>query len=206
MGLQRIGRVMVDNFELIANILHGKDITEDNFFLVQVIRRHKDAGNEDMKANNIVIDSILIKNGDKLLEKKERIVKLCTDNNARAYIRLNKRSYKKVALRAMVLLAESIANSNYEVKGLYMSACGQTAEEKSFLIDIDYADINFDENEMMEYISELTMEARKKAVIHKVPTKNGYHLITTGFNREKFGMKYPKVEIHKDNPTILYIP
>ena len=87
-----------------------------------------------------------------------------------------------------------------------MSASGQIAEEKSFLIDIDYADIDFDENEMVEYISELTMEARKKAVIHKIPTKNGYHLITTGFNREKFGMKYPKIAIHRDNPTILYIP
>ena len=197
---------MIDNFNLIADIIGAKNLTDDNFFLVQVIRRHKDVGNEDMNANNIVVANFYINSHRDLLDRSVEIIKCCELNNARAYIRLNKRSYKKVALRAMALMAETIANGNYQVKNSYLSACGSYAEEKTFLLDIDYVDVDFDLNEMENYIGELLMEARKKAVMHKVPTKNGFHLITSGFNTEKFRMKYPSVSIHKDNPTILYIP
>jgi hypothetical protein len=37
-----------------------------------------------------------------------------------------------------------------------------------------------------------------------VPTKTGCHLITKPFNMQTFKEKYPTVDIHKDNPTILY--
>lgn len=197
---------MVDNFDVIENILAGKSLTEDNFFLVQCIRRHKDEGNEDMNANNIVVDNFFVADAVDLESKKAKIVRVCELNNARAYIRLNKRSYRKVALQTMALIAETIANNNYQIKNSYLSTCGKFAEEKTFLIDVDYVDVNFDLNEMEECISELLMEARKKAVMHKVPTKNGFHLITSGFNTEKFRVKYPMVSIHKDNPTVLYIP
>jgi len=197
---------MVDNFDVIENILAGKSLTEDNFFLVQCIRRHKDEGNEDMNANNIVVDNFFVADAVDLESKKAKIVRVCELNNARAYIRLNKRSYRKVALQTMALIAETIANNNYQIKNSYLSTCGKFAEEKTFLIDVDYVDVNFDLNEMEECISELLMEARKKAVMHKVPTKNGFHLITSGFNTEQFRVKYPMVSIHKDNPTVLYIP
>ena len=197
---------MIDNFDTIADIIAGKELTEDNFFLIQCIRRHKDVGNEDMKANNIVVDNFFIADEEDLLKKKEYIIRVCELNNARAYIRLNKRSYRKVALQTMANIAERIANNDYEVKNAYLTTCGRFAEERTFLLDIDYVDVTFDLTEMEEYVGELLMEARKKAVMHKVPTKNGYHLITSGFNTQKFGMKYPTVSVHKDNPTILYVP
>jgi phosphoglycolate phosphatase-like HAD superfamily hydrolase len=37
-----------------------------------------------------------------------------------------------------------------------------------------------------------------------IPTKNGSHIITTGFNPNLFTNKFPNVEIKKDSPTILY--
>jgi len=37
-----------------------------------------------------------------------------------------------------------------------------------------------------------------------VPTKSGVHIITRPFNLKKFKEKYPNVDVHKDNPTILY--
>jgi hypothetical protein len=197
----------VDNFNLIANIIGGKVLSEDTFFLVQCIRRHKDAGNEDMNANNIVVENFFINNDRELEEKKERIVKVCELNNARAYIRVNKRSYRKVALRTMAKIAEQIAQNNYQIKNAYLSTIGEFAEEKSFLIDVDYAEIDFNEQEMYEYISDLLMETKTvRPMMHKVPTKNGYHLITSGFNLAKFTPKYPSVSVHKDNPTILYVP
>ena len=39
-----------------------------------------------------------------------------------------------------------------------------------------------------------------------IPTKNGYHIITKPFNLKQFKDKYPDIDVHKNNPTILYIP
>ena len=33
---------------------------------------------------------------------------------------------------------------------------------------------------------------------------NGIHLITTSFNLQQFKEKYPDIDIHKNNPTLLY--
>lgn len=197
----------VDNFDLIARILGGKNLTEDNFFLVQVLRRHKDEGNEDMNANNILVENFFIGSHFELMEKKDRIAKVCELNNARAYIRLNKRSYRKVALRTMAKIAEQIAENNYQIKNAYLSTIGSFAEEKSFLIDIDNDEVTFDLTEMENYISDLLMETKTvRPMMHRIPTKNGYHLVTSGFNRKKFEERYPTVTIHPDNPTILYVP
>ena len=37
-------------------------------------------------------------------------------------------------------------------------------------------------------------------------TKNGSHLIVKPFNIQTFKYIYPEIEVHKDNPTNLYIP
>lgn len=40
----------------------------------------------------------------------------------------------------------------------------------------------------------------------EIPTMNGCHLITKPFNLQKFKEKFPEIDVHKNNPTILYIP
>jgi hypothetical protein len=200
---------MIDNFNIIGDIITGKKLTDDNFFLVQCIRRHKDVGNEEMKSNNIVVDNFFVTDASDLIEKKEKIIRICDLHNARAYIRLNKRSYRKVALQTMALIAETIANNNYQIKNAYLSTCGKFSEERTFLVDVDYDDVgeDFDHHKMFLTIGELLLEAKKSIEeIYKIPTRNGYHYITPGFNTQKFGMLYPMVSIHKDNPTVLYVP
>ena len=39
-----------------------------------------------------------------------------------------------------------------------------------------------------------------------IPTKNGSHIIMRAFNLQRFREKYPDVDVHKNNPTILYCP
>ena len=43
-------------------------------------------------------------------------------------------------------------------------------------------------------------------MIAYIPTKNGYHIITKPFNLKQFKDKYSDIDVHKNNPTILYIP
>ena len=39
---------------------------------------------------------------------------------------------------------------------------------------------------------------------YDVPTAHGIHLITRAFNRQKFCEHFPKIDVHTNNPTLLY--
>ena len=38
----------------------------------------------------------------------------------------------------------------------------------------------------------------------ELPAKSGYHIITEPFNLQQFKEKYPDIDVHKNNPTLLY--
>ena len=78
-----------------------------------------------------------------------------------------------------------------------LSAAGQFATDpvKKWIIDIDD---NSKLDEVKSYLETITK------VIGVIPTKNGHHIITIGFNPNLFTKKYPNIEIKKDSPTILY--
>jgi hypothetical protein len=196
---------MIDNFNLIASILREKSFTEDEFIFLQIIKRKKD--NPDMNRHAEIVRNFHIKNAVDLFERKQHIVNLCETNNARAYIRLNKRSKKKVALQTLALIAQNIASENYDIKNCYESCAGQFQSDanKTWVIDIDHDELQLTD-EQFKFILELTAKARDNPAMYKIPTKNGYHLICTPFNISQYNEKYGKLPYHKDNPTILYIP
>jgi len=197
--------IMIDNFNLIASILREKSFTEDEFIFLQLIKRKKD--NPDMNRHAEIVRNFHIKNAVDLFERKQHIVNLCETNNARAYIRLNKRSKKKVALQTLALIAQNIASENYDIKNCYESCAGQfhSDEHKTWVIDIDRDEVVLSAEEK-QFISELVTAAREKPLMYEVPTKNGYHIICTPFNMKTYQDKFGYITYHKDNPTILYIP
>ena len=70
------------------------------------------------------------------------------------------------------------------------------------------------EGELLDFINSLepieysSFDGRKGSPISKfiaeVKTKSGWHLITKPFNIQKFKEKYPDIDVHKNNPTLLY--
>ena len=38
-----------------------------------------------------------------------------------------------------------------------------------------------------------------------VPTKNGCHLVTHPFDLGEFHKRYPNIDVHKNNPTLVYV-
>ena len=50
----------------------------------------------------------------------------------------------------------------------------------------------------------MRIEPFGQKVVACLPTKNGYHLITNPFRLDKFKEMYPNIDIHKNNPTLLY--
>jgi hypothetical protein len=197
---------MIDNFDLIQSIIYNQTLSDDNFFWVQIIKRRKDDGNHAMLKENAILDTLFFdhRHNFSILYKKEHIVKQCLQNNARAYVWLNKRSYEKVALQTMLTIAERISVKNYQIKDVYLSMCGKFADARNYLVDIDGDEV--DKNEVAEYIKSLLKEAGKDSSVIEIPTRSGCHLIASAFNVAKLSQKYPDISVHKENPTILYIP
>jgi hypothetical protein len=123
---------------------------------------------------------------------------------ARAYIHIQKQNHFNVSLSMMVDLAQRIQNGQHNQKGLFDSVVGQIkTQEKRWIVDLDTTD----ENEvvrMTKVINATRPEGDKIECI--IPTKNGYHFITSRFDVLQFKNVYPHVDIQKKNPTLLYLP
>lgn len=198
----------IDNFNLMVEIMDSKpDLPEapsGYFYFLQILRRHKE--NPEMSSNNELIKSFYIQDSKYLIAKREKIITVCKQNNARAYLRLNRRSYKQCALYAISLIAQSIATGNYNIRKCYESAIGQHNAEgknKTWVVDVD-GEV-YDPG-IETTIFNLILETGRTPAVITVPTKNGRHFITPPFNLQTFNTKYPRVDVLKDNPTILYIP
>ena len=86
---------LVDNFDLVKNMLSFK--SDDDFYFVQITKRVKDNPNDDRTQGNYharswYLKGYRIRSVDELLKLKPEIIKICNDNNARAYITINSRS------------------------------------------------------------------------------------------------------------------
>jgi hypothetical protein len=194
---------MVNNFSQIKSILKFE---EDYFYFIQIIQRKKEI--PELGSNNRVIRSYMISSLEKLEKNEAEIIKMCEMFNARAYIHLNRRKWSRIALECLRHNAELIANGQYDgIKSSLETVIGrhncEPKGEKTWIVDIDEKLPQYT-MQVEDYINSLEPEGLKVKSI--LPTKNGYHLITSPFNSQIFGEKYPDIDIHKDNPTILYIP
>jgi hypothetical protein len=188
---------MVDNFDLINSLISFEN--ENQFYFLQILKRRKD--NPEMTKDVSVIDNFYIYNKEDLNKLKDRIITLCERNNARACIRLNVRDTEKIAMFTLKEVTDCIINKNFKnVKSAYTSCCGKYPSDinKKWIIDIDTKDSDF-----VEEVINFLYSIDKMIIYAKIPTKNGFHIITSPFNPNLF--KY-KIDIHKDNMTILYCP
>ena len=128
----------MNNLEIISPLLNFND--PDKFYFIQIYKRRKD--NPGMDKDMIVLENYSISTAEQLDRAFPRLKKICDDNNARAYIRLNRRSHRKVALNMMVRLAKMIESEQYNVKNIYWSVSGEFSaeEDKTWLLDVDWID------------------------------------------------------------------
>ena len=177
--------------------------SEDDFYYLQLLQRKSD--NPDLRSRGRVVKNYYIKSHEKLKQLKAEIIRLCDLMNARACIRLNRRSFRQCAFHSLENITNQIMNENYySVKGFYDKVCGQYNNEtnKKWIVDIDGT--GRASNEILQVIDRCDPPGDKLITI--IPSRNGLHLITTPFNIQQFSADYPEIDIHKDNPTNLYIP
>ena len=193
---------MIDNLNLILPLLVFE--TKDDFYYLQILQRKKE--NKQLGSNSRVIKNYYIISEQYLLDKYDEIKQLCEVFNARAMIRLNKRSFEKVGYKTMTNFANTMMNKEFSfLKSSYDRACGlgHNDTNKKWILDIDTTDEKFN-RELQLYTSSIEPIGQK--VIAHLKSKNGSHLITKPFNLKDFSTSYSDIEVHKDNPTNLYIP
>lgn len=204
---------MIDNFELIKPLLEFPN--DQIFYFVQLLQRKKDHP-EDARLggsnnNSRLIKSYYITSREWLDIHKKEMIKLCEVFNARACISLNPRNFEKAAFQLLQKVANQMANKDfYGVRKAYNSVLGNYHAEmdKRWLVDIDTKDedtlitvSSVIQNLQKELVN---IENKPYSILTTLPTKSGYHIITQPFNMDKFSKICNDIDVHKNNPTILY--
>lgn len=193
---------MINNFEQINNLLNFENLND--FYYLQIIQRKKDI--PDLKHNNHLILSYFITSNEmfKCVFEKE-IIHYCNIFNARAYINLNKRNFKNLSLNMIKKLAENVSYEQYsDIPNLIDSLCGKYHNDpiKKWIIDLDEKVDSSIIESYWKFIENLQPIGSKK--IATIPTKNGVHLICTPFDLQTFKRDFPLIDVHKNNPTLLF--
>jgi hypothetical protein len=195
---------MINNLELIKPLLNFDN--EDDFYMLYIFKRKKDQpeGERDNHQSVRTIRSYCISSIEQLEKRYDEIIQLCEMFKARAYIHIQKQNHKDVSLDMMVDLAQRIKSGQHQQQNLFDSVVGQMKTyEKRWIVDIDTTD-EIVRGDIGVFINGLRPEGYK--CICKIPTKNGYHLITDRFDVQEFKKIYPEIDIQKKNPTLLYYP
>jgi len=214
---------MVDNFDIIKPLLKFND--HQDFYFLQLLLRKKDGNEVPAGSDNQrrLVRDYHITSPEMLDEIKEDVISRCNETNARAYIRINKRNYKTIAMAyAQETLkkarkGEQFGNTYNEINSVIGCYPEGHKEDKTWLVDIDDALPDFTlvarVKDIISRCEPIDTDEVKK-VIAVIPTRSGTHLITRPFNLQRFNTLKKdelweidsEVAVLKDNPTILYAP
>lgn len=198
--------MILDNFDLIKRTFYFKDAS-GLFFHLQVIRRGKD--HPDLPSANRVIKTYYVESKEHLEEIKDEVINLCKLFGARAYINIAGKSFEDLAKLANFKLSERIYNGDSKkIYKIFNTAAGELKSKVTrWIIDID--DLN-DEVPILRWLDhyfvgcDIVGEYRPY-LYAQIPTKSGKHLIICSpFNIQEFKQSFPNIDIHKNNPTLLY--
>lgn len=202
--------MIIDNFDTIKTLLNFEN---DYFYFIQIIQRKKEIPN--LGSNNRIVRSYMISSVEKFDKIKDEVIQLCEMFNARAYIHLNRRRWSNISIECLKHNADLIASGQHEaIKSSLETIVGRNNGEhsttKTWIVDIDNVSTDTFAHDplykdMIEYLTDLQMLGGRDPMIKLIKTRSGWHIITKPFNTQLFTTKYPNIDIHKDNPTVLYV-
>lgn len=199
---------MLDNSALIAEFAPEKE-DGDTFIYTEMLDRGKRKGNNGQR----LVKTFYHRSRAEFWEQWPTIKQMCDLAKVRACTRLSPRSFKKVGKEFTRLVVETALTENWAgMKSLYNRALGiVTPNEKYWLWDVDV--INDDSDHLFASLDHLHTHDGKSVLIESINSKKGVHYITRPFDIRQLELVDPgdgrvmeHVQLHKDNPTNLYIP
>ena len=196
----------IDNFNAVAPWFDNLS-DQGDFFFVQVMQRNKEKNN--VGSSGYVIKDYHFFDKETFLSKKEEITTLCKAFNARAYFWINPRNCKEVQYEIIREALEAIELGTHKLFKCVSRALGRKRCNKyksKWILDFDTKDWSLI-NKYLDLVRKCRPNVNK--ILYYVPTVNGIHVITLGFDLEQFKQelaiaKLDNIDIHKDNLTILY--
>lgn len=197
---------VVDNFDCLGDTLVFDN--EFDFYWIQIIKRRKD--NPGMHGDYVQYASYCVHSLNQFFKIKDEIIKICKTHNARAVLWVNRRNIQELGLCIASLTLEYIQSKQFKsLPRAFEHTCGKHRKsgiDRFYIVDLDSKD--------EQYVSKIIHIINECAdpdfyIQCLVPTLHGFHIICTKFNIELFEQKrvmagLDKIDIHKDNPTVLY--
>lgn len=198
--------MIIDNFNAVAPWFDNLS-DQGDFFFVQVMQRNKEKNN--VNSSGYIIKDYHFFDKETFLSKKEEITILCEAFNARAYFWVNPRNCKEVQYEIIREALEAIELGTHKLFKCVSKALGRKRCNKyksKWILDFDTKDWSLI-NKYLDLVRKCRPNVNK--ILYYVPTVNGIHVVTLGFDLEQFKQelaiaKLDNIDIHKDNPTILY--
>lgn len=194
---------VINNIEILIPLMRFED--PDEYYHLQILKRKKE--NPELGSNSYVVKTYYVQNEQYLRDKMDEIAQLCDFHNARAYINLSPRSFERIAFHTLKKVTDIIMNRDYKsVRKAYESVSGEygNGKRKKWVVDIDSFDREYIERVKSDVLA-FQVDAKQVPIAVEIPTKNGLHLITNPFDVRKIKSVYPELDLHKNNPTILYM-
>lgn len=213
---KEMNKTLVDNFDIIGmSFLPDKVYDYDTFWSIRIIQRRKE--NPNLGKNSKLVRSYQVQSREELQNLKPHILKHCIDNNARAYINLNPKSWRQAAYQELKAIADIIAEERF---GDLPKVLDKTIDSgakmklsdsymKSWVIDVDTKD-----REEIDFVKDLIQgifQSEKSSIKAEIPTVNGVHIISSPFDCKRFSDDYRLLrphnetpEVKKDQPTLLF--
>lgn len=195
---------MVDNIELIKPLLEFT--SKDEFYMIEIIRRKKE--NPELGSNSRVVQTYYITSVKYLEQHYSEMKAIAEALNARVNIYLDKKSFTKAYSLHLVKMGDLLLSKDMNVVNrMYKKAAVKARIDnntKSWIVDVDDCpDIN-GLTPIVDALHDIRPVGNK--VITVLPSKSGFHIITKRFDVVSFGKLELNLDIHKNNPTNLYIP
>lgn len=192
----------LDNSSIIAHFMPYQD-DGDTFLYTEMLDRGKAKGNNGHR----LLKTFYHRSLEEFTNQLPVIKALCDLSCVRACTRLAPRSWKRVGKEHVRLVIETALTENWlGMKSLYNRALGISRPiQKYWLWDID--EVNSKTAELAQVLSRTYNDNDDMPVLRAtIPSKKGLHYITIPFNAIAIQEIYPEIQVHKDNPTNLYIP
>lgn len=185
---------MIDNLDRFLQFADFSD--PDKFYLIQVLQRKKDIPTLDKSTR--LLKTYTVTSADYLLKIQGEIEQLCQLFQARAYVYVNRRSYKNTARHMMKTLADNFMSDSFVgITHLFTSeAAAHGIGDKLWILDLDLSDANgkkldlgtdfyADDAEFFlgwfrRHLEPVQPQGDK--VIGWLPTKHGFHYLVDPFD------------------------
>jgi hypothetical protein len=185
---------MIDNLENIIPLL----VFQNTSFYEILIKKN---------SNNQVIKHYMIDNLQSLLTDYKEMKHISDCLDASVYIKLGSYSKEKLGYKILETLSKKLEKQELDYSMLVQESIDDlNSNIEIWVVNVDYKNVSInDVLRIKTVINDCAPNGRN--IVGDIPTPNGAHIITRPFNTRQF-LTYQdvcyKVEIKKNNPTILY--